>query len=124
MPEAATATQPVYRREMPHWGEHYPNQLKRDSLKAALADYILQVNYGGYRPDPRKVLAVKIEDRTTMLHNAGTPLRTEVYYFVEGEVFPQEGTTKLAEGQAPDELAEQLLQQTYEQLIRRILIPL
>jgi len=34
---------------MPHWGEPYPNQLKRGPLKAALADYILQVNHGGYR---------------------------------------------------------------------------
>lgn len=116
MSEAAAIAQPVYRREMPHWGEPYPNQLKRDSLKAALADYILQVNYNGYHPDPRKVLAVKIEDRTTILRNAGTPLRHEVYYFVEGEVFPKEGATKLADGQTPAELAEALLEQSYEQL--------
>jgi len=116
MPDPAPAPQPVYRREMPHWGEPYPNQLKRGPLKAALADYILQVNYGGYHPDRRKVLAVKIEDRTTILRNASTPLRHEVYYFVEGEVFPEEGTTKLAEGQTPDELAEKLLERTYEQL--------
>jgi len=116
MPETASVTQQVYRREMPHWGEHYPNQLKRESLKTALADYILQVNHHGYRPDRRKVLAVKIEDRTTILRNVGIPLRHEVYYFVEGEVFPEEGSTRLSDGQTPGELAEKLLAQSYEQL--------
>lgn len=81
---ANTAPSVLVRREMPHWGEPYPNQLKRGSLKAALADYVLQANYDGYHPDRRKVLAVKIEDRTTILRNAATPLRHEVYDFVEG----------------------------------------
>jgi len=107
---------PVSTREMPHWGEPYPNQLKRDSLLAALTDYILQVNHNGYKPDPRKVFAVKIQDRTTLVRNASTPIRHEVYYFIEGEVFPIEGLTRLKEGQTPGELAEILLDKTYEQL--------
>jgi hypothetical protein len=83
----------VYRREIPLWGEPFPNRLKRDSLKEALVSYILEANHEGYHPNPRKVLAVKLEDRNTTLRNVGTPVRNEVYFVVEGEVFPHAGTT-------------------------------
>jgi hypothetical protein len=101
---------------MPHWGEPYPNQLKRDSLKAAIVDYLLQVNYEGYKPDPRKILAVRIEDRNTQLRNAGTPLRGEVYFQVEGEVFPTAGTTRVPEGRSIADYAEELVSNVYERL--------
>jgi hypothetical protein len=106
----------AYVNEIPKWGEPYPRILDRNSMLNALTDYILQVNYHGYRPDPRKVLAVRTSDRTATLHTAAVPLRQEVYYFIEGEVFPQEGTTRLKEGQTLEELAEELLAQCYEQL--------
>jgi len=102
--------------EIPKWGEPYPGILNRESVLTALTDYILEVNYHGYKPDPRKVLAVRTWDRTASLRNASTPIRQEVYYFIEGEVFPVEGTTRLKEGQTPGELAEKLLQKHYEQL--------
>lgn len=114
--EAQPAAPTVYVNEIPKWGEPYPRILNRQSVLEALTDYILQVNYDGYRPDPRKVLAVRTSDRTACLRNAATPIRQEVYYFVEGEVFPQEGTTRLREGQTPAELAEELLEERYEQL--------
>ena len=116
MPNTPQAPEPVYKREMPHWGEPYPNRLRRDSLKAAIIDYLLQVNYGSYKPDARKILAVRIEDRTTQLRNAGTPLRGEVYYQVEGEVFPAAGTTRLPDGCALDDYAEELVEGCYERL--------
>ena len=74
--------------EIPKWGEPYPRILNRQSVLEALTDYILQANYQGYSPDPRKVLAVRTSDRTASLRNAATPIRQEVYYFIEGEVFP------------------------------------
>lgn len=109
----------IYKRrvsEIPKWGEPYPGILNRESVLTALTDYILEVNYQGYKPDPRKVLAVRTSDRTASLRNAGTPIRQEVYYFIEGGVLPVEGTTRLKEGQTPGELAEKLLQKHYEQL--------
>jgi len=39
-----------------------------------------------------------------------------VYFIVEGEVFPDEGTTRLAEGQSPTDLAELLVERVYEKL--------
>jgi hypothetical protein len=102
--------------EIPKWGEPDPRILNRQTLLEALADYILQVNYDGYKPDPRKVLAVCSSDRTTSLRNAAAPIRQEVYYFIEGEIFPKTGTTRLRDGQKPVELAEELLGQVYEKL--------
>jgi len=116
MSDTAPTATPVYRREIPHWDEPFPERLKRDSLKQALTSYILEANHEGYHPNPRKVLAVKLEDKNTTLRNAGTPVRNEVYFVVEGEVFPGEGTTRLTEGQSPADLAELLVEQVYEKL--------
>ncbi|MFZ4858290.1 MAG: hypothetical protein ACOYL3_18020 [Desulfuromonadaceae bacterium] len=112
----STVTPAVYVNEIPKWGEPYPRILNRQSVLEALAEYILQVNYNGYHPDLRKVLAVRTSDRTATLRHTAPPLRQEVYYFIEGEIFPQEGTTRLAEGQTPLQLAEALLEQNYEKL--------
>ena len=90
--------------------------LDRPSVVAAIADYLLQVNYRGYRPDPRKVLSVRRTDRTAWLRNAGLPVRWEVYYFIEGELFPEDGTTRLAEGETPITLAEKLVDGIWERL--------
>lgn len=106
----------LFENEIPKWGEPYPKILNRKSVLESLAEYLLQVNHRGYRPDYRKVLAVRTSDRTATLRNIAPPLRQEVYYFIEGEIFPQAGTTKLAEGEAPLELAERLLEEMYEQL--------
>jgi ferredoxin len=106
----------LFINEIPKWGEPYPNILNRQSVFECLSDYILQVNYRGYRPDRRKVLAVRTSDRTASLRNAGTPIRQEVYYFIEGEIFPEEGTTRLYDGQTAAELAEELLENIYERL--------
>lgn len=106
----------LFINEIPKWGEPYPNILNRRSVLECLADYILQANHRGYHPDRRKVLAVRQSDRTATLRNAATPIRQEVYYFIEGEIFPKEGTTRLKERQTPGELAEQLLELHYEQL--------
>ena len=108
-------TPPVYVNEIPKWGEPYPRILNRQSVLEALTDYLLQVNYRGYRPDSRKVLAVRGSDRTATLRDAAAPLRQEVYYFIEGEIFP-EGSTRLGEGQTPAELAHELLEASYENL--------
>ncbi len=106
----------LFVNEIPKWGEPYPNILNRRSVLECLTDYILQVNHCGYKPDPRKVLAVRQSDRTATLRNASAPIRQEVYYFIEGELFPKDGTTRLKEGQTPAELAEELLADHYEQL--------
>lgn len=114
--QAKAASSSLFVNEIPKWGEPYPNILNRRSVLECLADYILQVNHHGYKPDPRKVLAVRTSDRTASLRNASTPVRQEVYYFIEGEIFPEEGSTRLEEGQTPGELAEELLEKHYEQL--------
>jgi len=93
-----------------------PIGLDRNSVVAALADYLLQVNYRGYRPDPRKVLAVRRSDRTASLRNAGIPVRWEVYYFIEGEIFADEGATRLEPGDTPAALAERLVDRVWDQL--------
>ncbi|TBW35533.1 hypothetical protein EYW49_16040 [Siculibacillus lacustris] len=90
--------------------------LDRPSVVAALADYILQVNYRGYRPDLRKVLSVRRSDRTAWLRNAGTPIRWEVWYYIEGELFPEPGATRLAEGQTSRQLAEELAESIWDRL--------
>jgi len=93
-----------------------PIGLDRVSVVAALADYLLQVNYRGYRPDPRKVLAVRRSDRTASLRNAGIPVRWEVAYYIEGEIFADEGATRLEPGDNPAALAEQLVDRVWHQL--------
>jgi len=116
MSDNAAANNSLFVNEIPKWGEPYPNILNRQSVLECLTDYIVQVNFRGYRPDSRKVLAVRTSDRTASLRNAATPLRQEVYYFIEGEIFPEEGTTRLREGQTARELAGELLEKHYEQL--------
>ncbi|MBJ6749504.1 epoxyqueuosine reductase [Geomonas anaerohicana] len=106
----------LFENEIPKWGEPYPRKLDRQSVLDALTDYILGVNYRGYRPDARKVLAVRTSDRTATLRNIAAPLRQEVYYFIEGEIFAIPGTTKLEEGETPAELAARLLEEVCEQL--------
>ncbi|CAH2599935.1 conserved protein of unknown function [Rhodovastum atsumiense] len=93
-----------------------PILLDRASVTEAIADYLLQVNYRGYRPDPRKVLAVRRSDRTAWLRNAATPVRWEVYYFIEGELFPERGATRLAEGETPRAHAERLVAGIWDEL--------
>ena len=93
-----------------------PKLLDRDSVVAAVADYILQVNYRGYQPDYRKVLSVRESDRTAWLRNAVTPVRWEVYYYIEGELFPQAGATRLQDGDTPQTLASRLVDQLWDQL--------
>jgi len=93
-----------------------PAQLDRASVIAAIADYLLQVNYRGYRPDRRKVLAVRRSDRTASLRNAGTPVRWEVYYYIEGELFSQEGATRLPAGFSHVDWAEKLVGRIWDQL--------
>ncbi|MDF2923703.1 MAG: iron-sulfur cluster-binding oxidoreductase [Paenibacillaceae bacterium] len=110
------SARPTDMNQIPKWNEEHSHIVDYASAQAALADYLLQANYQGYRPDRRKVLAVRRGDRTVTLRNAGTPLRQEVYYLVEGELFPVEGTTRLSEGQTPVELAGELLGELYSQL--------
>jgi hypothetical protein len=90
--------------------------LDRPSVAAAVADYLLQVNYRDYRPDYRKVLSVRRSDRTAWLRDAGTPVRWEVYYFIEGELFPEPGATRLGLGQSLAGLAEALVEGIWDRL--------
>jgi hypothetical protein len=83
----------------------------------AIKDYIVQVNFRGYNPDRRKVLSVRRTDRTAWLRNAVIPVRWEVYYYIEGELFPNEGATRLAAGQSPQDLAEKLVDQIWDDLV-------
>ena len=93
-----------------------PNSLDRASVIYAIKDYLLQVNYRGYKPDRRKVLSVRQTDRTAWLRNAVTPVRSEVCYYIEGELFPKENTTRLAPGQSLQDLAENLVDQIWNEL--------
>jgi hypothetical protein len=93
-----------------------PAALNRASVVAAVADYILQVNYKGYRPDRRKVVAVRCSDRSAWLRDAGTPVRQEVWYYVEGELFPTAGATRLQDGQTPEDLAASLVAGVWDDL--------
>jgi hypothetical protein len=86
------------------------------SAVAAVADYLLQVNHGAYRPDRRKVLSVRKTDRTAALRDATLPVRGEVFYFIEGELFAQANATRLQDGESPQERAERLLHDIWEQL--------
>ncbi len=92
-----------------------PIRLDRASVVDAVADYILQVNVRGYRPDPRKVVAVRETDRTAWLRDAATPARREVYYYVEGELFPEAGATRLNDGDTPATLAARLVAQIWDE---------
>lgn len=94
-----------------------PKTLDRASVLDAIKDYILQVNYRGYNPDRRKVLSVRRTDRTAWLRNAVAPVRWEVYYYLEGELFPEEGMTRLAAGQSPQDLAEKLVDAIWDNLL-------
>ena len=94
-----------------------PKTLDRASVVDALKDYILQVNYRGYNPDHRKVLSVRRTDRTAWLRNAGVPVRWEVYYYIESELFPKKGMTRLETGEAPQTLAEKLVEAIWENLV-------
>ena len=94
-----------------------PKSLDRESVVFAIKEYILQVNYQGYNPDRRKVLSVQRTDRKAWLRNAVAPVRWEVYYYVEGELFPEEGMTRLAVGQSPQDLAEKLVAQIWDKLV-------
>ena len=94
-----------------------PKSLDRESVVFAIKEYILQVNYRGYNPDRRKVLSVQRTDRKAWLRNAVVPVRWEVYYYVEGELFPEEGMTRLAAGQSPQDLAEKLVDQIWDKLV-------
>ncbi len=114
--QEADVSASLFVNEIPKWGEPSAHILNRPSLLECLSDYIRQVNLYGYRPDNRKVLAVRSSDRCVTLRNAGTPVRQEVYYFIEGELFPEEGTTRLSEGRDAEQLAEKLLTERYEQL--------
>ena len=93
-----------------------PNSLDRPSVVYAIKDYLVQVNYRGYNPDRRKVLSIRRTDRTAWLRNAVTPVRWEFYYFIEGELFPEEGSTRLDAGQTPQELAEKLVDEIWDDL--------
>jgi hypothetical protein len=93
-----------------------PIRLDRASVIDAVADYILQVNFRGYRPDPRKVLAVRQTDRTAWLRDAATPARREVFYYIEGELFPAPGATRLADGDTPHILAARLVAEIWDEL--------
>ncbi|MDR2165078.1 MAG: hypothetical protein LBO79_05520 [Zoogloeaceae bacterium] len=90
--------------------------LDRSSVTAALADYLLQVNYRGYAPNPSLVLAIRRGDRTAWLRRAELPVRWETYYFIEGELFPIPGTTRLPEGKSPAEHAEDIVARIWPQL--------
>jgi hypothetical protein len=90
--------------------------LDRPSVEAALADYLLQANFGGYAPVPHKVIAIRRADRTAWLRNAVTPVRWEVYYFIEGELLPEAGTTRLPEGVSAADYARKLVSDIWETL--------
>jgi len=91
-------------------------RLDRRSVVDAIADYLLQANARGYRPDRRKVLAVRQTDRTAWLRDAGTPSRREVWYYIEGELFPEPGTTRLESGESATARAELLVSQIWNDL--------
>jgi hypothetical protein len=74
------------------------------------------VNYRGYQPDYRKVISVRRSDRTAFLRNAVTPVRWEAYYFIEGELFPEAGATRLRDGETPQTQARWLVDTVWEQL--------
>lgn len=94
----------------------HPPVLDRPSVVAAIADYLLEANYRGYRPDPRKVLTVRKSDRTASVREAGAPVRGEAFYFIEGELFPQAEATRLSDGETPAVHAERLVDVVWDRL--------
>jgi hypothetical protein len=62
------------------------------------------------------VLSVRRSDRTAWLRDAGTPVRWEVYYYIEGELITEQGATRLARGQSHFDLAEKLVAGVWDQL--------
>lgn len=90
--------------------------LNRQSVIDAVTDYLLQVNHGGYRPDRQKVLTVRKTDRTASLRDAAIPVRGEVYYFIEGELFSRADATRLPAGDMPVALAEKLVDEVWDDL--------
>jgi hypothetical protein len=93
-----------------------PGELNRQSVEGALADYVLDINQKGYRPDPSKVLAVRGTDRTAWLRRAALPTRWEAWYYIEGELFPEPGSTRLPEGETPLSHARNLTEGIWEKL--------
>ncbi|MDR2364395.1 MAG: hypothetical protein LBD68_00860 [Zoogloeaceae bacterium] len=93
-----------------------PSVLDYPSAAQAIADYLLQINHGAYRPDRRRVLSVRKTDRTASLRDAALPARGEVFYFIEGELFSEMDATRLREGESPQARAEKLLHGVWEQL--------
>ncbi|MDR2032104.1 MAG: hypothetical protein LBP86_07615 [Azoarcus sp.] len=91
--------------------------LDRPSVVAALADYLRKANdQEGYRPHPDSVLCVRESDRTATLGNAGRPIRGEVYYFIERDLFPDAQATRLGENETPAAAAERLVERIWERL--------
>jgi len=90
--------------------------LDRPSVVAAIADYLLEANYRGYRPNRQKVLTVRRSDRIASLRDAAIPVRGEAFYYIEGELFPEAEATCLPPEQTPRELAEQLVAGIWERL--------
>ena len=90
--------------------------LDRPSVEAAIADYLLQANYWGYKPNYAQVLAIRRNDRTAWLRYAQRPVRWEAYYFIEGELFPEEGTTRLPEGMSHTAYAAELVGRIWDKL--------
>jgi hypothetical protein len=93
-----------------------PQKLNRQTVVDAVSDYILQVNHGSYQPDRQKVLTVRKTDRTASLRDAAVPVRGEVYYFIEGELFSRVDATRLREGETPEALAEKLVGEIWDDL--------
>jgi hypothetical protein len=90
--------------------------LDRPSLVFALEQYLAEANFRGYRPDRRKVLAVRSTDRGSWLREASVRSRWEVFYYIEGELFPEPGATRLGSGESVREGAERLAGRIWERL--------
>ncbi|THF65243.1 hypothetical protein [Pseudothauera rhizosphaerae] len=93
-----------------------PPMLDRPAVVAAIADYLMEANHGGYRPDARKVLTVRKSDRRATVREAAAPVRGEVFYFIEGELFSRAEATRLGDGESPLEGAERLVDEIWDRL--------
>lgn len=93
-----------------------PPILDRPSVVAAVAEYLMEANHQGYRPNHRKVLTVRKSDRGATLREAAAPLRGEAFYFIEGELFSRAGATRLADGETPIGRAELLVDEIWDDL--------
>jgi hypothetical protein len=92
-----------------------PPILDRASVLSAIADYLLEANHNGYRPDPSKVLSVR-KDRLASLREAAPPVRGEVSYFIEGELFAVSGQTRLRIDETVATAAERLVGEVWDRL--------